>query len=315
MMSFLFLLLSFALGSTPTQVLHSTFSTCEDAQGWVRFHVDDINKITSIVLYKRMQDILYPTKDYTPFVYYDKGKVENLNDCKMDATNVELNSKTVPEFWTHNKAYIMVIQQDVYNVIMLTSTKPTTRTPTTETPTTRTPITETPITEAPTTETPITEAPTTEAPTTEAPTTETPTTETPTTETPTTETPTTETPTTKKPEDPNNHDVKSANTASSVPQEWLPHKNVAIILLCAFVTLFLVLLVVVTFRKSYGAKKEDDDRGNDFFANHKKNDDDFSNVITVVDDPEKDMQILMALGKGAKPSFRANLYNNDNNQP
>ena len=275
MMFFLFLLLSFALGSTPTQVLHSTFSTCEDAQGWVRFHVDDINKITSIVLYKRMQDILYPTKDYTPFVYYDKGKVENLNDCKMDATNVELNSKTVPEFWTHNKAYIMVIQQDVYNVIMLTSTKPTTRTPTTETPTTRTPITETPITEAPTTETPITE----------------------------------------KPEDPNNHDVKSANTASSVPQEWLPHKNVAIILLCAFVTLFLVLLVVVTFRKSYGAKKEDDDRGNDFFANHKKNDDDFSNVITVVDDPEKDMQILMALGKGAKPSFRANLYNNDNNQP
>ena len=299
-MSFLFLLLSFALGSTPTQVLHSTFSTCEDAQGWVRFHVDDINKITSIVLYKRMQDILYPTKDYTPFVYYDKGKVENLNDCKMDATNVELNSKAVPEFWTHNKAYIMVIQQDVYNVIMLTNTKPTTRTPTTETPTT---------------EAPTTEAPTTEAPTTEAPTTEAPTTETPTTETPTTETPTTETPITEKPEDPNNHDVKSANTASSVPQEWLPHKNVAIILLCAFVTLFLVLLVVVTFRKAYGAKKEDDDRGNDFFANHKKNDDDFSNVITVVDDPEKDMQILMALGKGAKPSFRANLYNNDNNQP
>jgi len=280
--------LSLSCGIT-AQVFHSSYSIKEDEHGWVRFNVNHTDCITSVTLYKKMQDILYPSSKYIPYVYYEKGKVENLNDCKVDESSVSLNTRISQEFWNANKAYVMIAQDKAYSVVMLINLNPIT----TFKPTTLEPTIETTKTEATTLE------PTIETTKTEATTLET------TTETTKIETTTTENVPTEKAA---SNDVKSENTSPHASPDLASQKNIAILLLCAFALLVITLLVVVTSRAGSATKSADD---NDFFSKHKKDDDNDLNhqdEIVVEDDAEKDMQILMAMGKGAKPSFSINLY-------
>lgn len=319
--------------TSTTYVQHKFVSVHVDAQGWVQFGLRNIDHVTSIVWHKDVHTILTPQDPQIEFAYV-------LGDASTNVINLvnktlALNTRVVSldvSFWTQNKAFVLITQEDdhtvIYKVVTLTNLDGqwSHETIATTTSTTTTTVTTTPVS-TPTTNPTVTDETTTTATTTTITDSTTDTTTTLVSTTTTTTSSVVTEMTTSKTKSSSHGKTKPASSSSSAPpsafseekatdvktnvdgaasastQRMGVHANVAIIALSVFGVFVLCVVIVVALGSgSNGKEKADADmylvEGSYDFEQRQQPD---------PDTRAKDLLILQSLGKGASAEFQANL--------